>query len=83
MITAVILFLFAITGTAMVAFTYENTRDRIAANERETLLRKLHALIEPSRHDNELYEDTVRLSNEALFGTADPVAAPAASAPPS
>jgi Na+-translocating ferredoxin:NAD+ oxidoreductase RnfG subunit len=30
-ITGVILFLFAITGTALVAFTYENTRDRIAA----------------------------------------------------
>lgn len=74
MITAVILFLFAITGTAMVASTYENTRERIAANERETLLRKLHALIEPSRHDNELIEDTVRVSNDALFGTADPVA---------
>jgi electron transport complex protein RnfG len=73
-ITAVILLLFAITGTALVAFTYENTRDRIAANERETLLRKLHVLIEPGRHDNNLFEDTVRVSNQALFGTADPVA---------
>ena len=34
-ITGAILFLFAITGTALVAFTYDNTRDRIAANERE------------------------------------------------
>ncbi|MDH3900954.1 MAG: electron transport complex subunit RsxG [Gammaproteobacteria bacterium] len=73
-ITAVILLLFAITGTALVAFTYEKTRDRIAANERETLLRKLHALIEPGRHDNNLFEDTIRVSDQALFGTADPVA---------
>ena len=73
-ITAVILFLFAITGTALVAFTYENTRDRIAANEREILLRKLHALIEPGRHDNSLFEDTLRVTNRELFGTADPVA---------
>ncbi|UCC57490.1 MAG: electron transport complex subunit RsxG [Gammaproteobacteria bacterium] len=73
-ITAVILLLFAITGTALVAFTYENTRDRIAANERETLLRKLHALIEPARHDNNLFEDTISVRNQALFGTADPVA---------
>ena len=73
-ITAVILFLFAITGTALVAFTYDNTRDRIAANERATLLRKLHVLVAPARHDNDLYEDTVRVSNAELFGTAAPVA---------
>ena len=73
-ITGVILFLFAIAGTTLVAVTYENTRDRIAANERATLLRKLHVLVEPARHDNDLYEDTVRVSNAELFGTAEPVA---------
>ena len=72
-ITGVILFLFAITGTALVAFTHENTRDRIAANERETLLRKLHVLIAPGCHDNNLYEDTLLVSNPELFGTNDPV----------
>ncbi|MFV1972738.1 MAG: electron transport complex subunit RsxG [Thiohalobacterales bacterium] len=73
-ITGTILFLFAIAGTALVAFTYENTRDRIAANERATLLRKLHALIEPRRHDNDLLEDALLVSNPELFGTSDPVA---------
>jgi electron transport complex protein RnfG len=73
-ITGVILFLFAITGTALVAFTYENTRDRIAANERATLLRKLHVLVGPECHDNNLFEDTVLISNPELFGTTDPVA---------
>ena len=48
-ITAVILCLFAIAGTAMVAFTYDRTRDRIAANEREVLMRKLNVLIPQDR----------------------------------
>jgi electron transport complex protein RnfG len=73
-ITGIILFLFAVAGTALVSFTYENTRDRIAANERATLLRKLHALIEPGRHDNDLLEDTLLVSNPELFSTTDPVA---------
>jgi len=73
-ITAAILFLFAIAGTALVAFTYENTLDRIAANERATLLRKLHLLIEPARHDNNLFEDTIMVSDPELFGTHGPVA---------
>jgi electron transport complex protein RnfG len=72
-ITGVILFLFAVTGSTLVAFTYEHTRDRIAANERATLLRKLHVLVEPARHDNNMYEDTLMVSNPGLFGTNDPV----------
>lgn len=72
-ITGVILFLFAVTGSTLVAFTYEQTRDRIAANERATLLRKLHVLVEPARHDNNMYADTLTVSNPELFGTNDPV----------
>jgi electron transport complex protein RnfG len=72
-ITGAILFLFAITGTALVAFTYDNTRDRIAANEREALMRTLHVLIAPQRHDNNLLEDTLQVRDEKLLGTPDPV----------
>ena len=60
-ITATILLLFAVIGTAMVAATYEGTRERIAANERETLLRKLNQLIAPERYDNDLLEDSIEL----------------------
>ena len=73
-ITGIILFLFAVAGTTLVAFTYESTRDRIAANERAVLLRKLHALVEPGRHNNDLLEDTLLVSNPELFGTSTPVA---------
>jgi electron transport complex protein RnfG len=73
LITAAILLLFALVGTAMVAFTYDTTRERIAANERATLLRKLHRLIPPESHDNALLQDTLQVQNQTLLGTAAPV----------
>ena len=72
-ITTIILLLFALLGTAMVAYTYDQTREQIAANERATLLRKLHLLIAPDRHDNVLLEDTMSVLDETLLGSEKPV----------
>lgn len=72
-ITIIILLLFALLGTAMVAYTYDQTREQIAANERATLLRKLHRLIAPETHNNVLLEDTVSVQDEALLGSENPV----------
>ena len=68
-ITAVILLLFAVIGTALVVYTFDNTRDRIAANERATLLRKLHQLIPPEAHDNILLEDIITVRDKSMLGT--------------
>lgn len=73
LITAAILLLFALVGTAMVAYTYDSTRERIAENERATLLRKLHRLIPPESHDNVLLQDTLQVQNRILLGSAEPV----------
>jgi len=72
-ITAIILLLFAVTGTALVVYTFDNTHDRIAANERATLLRKLHHLIPPETHDNILLEDTLTVTGKSLPGPASGV----------
>jgi len=72
-ITTIILLLFAIIGTSMVAYTFDQTREQIAANERATLLRKLHRLIAADQHDNVLLEDSVTARDEALLGSAEPV----------
>jgi Na+-translocating ferredoxin:NAD+ oxidoreductase subunit G len=72
-ITTVVLLLFALIGTALVVYTFDNTRERIVANERATLLRKLHQLIPPERHDNTLLEDTLTVTDSGLLGTAAPV----------
>jgi len=67
-ITTVILLLFALVGAALVAFTHDSTRERIAANERATLLRKLHQLLPPERFDNALLEDHIELRDGILSG---------------
>ena len=72
-ITTIILLLFALVGTALVVTTFDNTRERIAANERATLLRKLHQLIRPEQHDNTLLEDTLLVTDKTLLGTGRPV----------
>ena len=72
-ITTIILLMFAVIGTTLVAVTYERTRDQIAANERATLLRKLHRLIAPEQHDNVLLEDTLAVRDITLLGTDEPV----------
>lgn len=72
-ITTIILLMFAVIGTTLVAVTYERTRDQIAANERATLLRKLHRLIAPEQHDNVLLEDVLAVRDVTLLGTDEPV----------
>ena len=61
-ITAVILLLFTVVGTSMVAFTYEGTREKIAANERATLQRKLNQLLPAGSYDNDLLEDRITVT---------------------
>jgi electron transport complex protein RnfG len=72
-ITAAVLLLFAVSGTLLVALTYEGTREQIAINEREALLRKLNMLVPPDRYDNAIFEDTRQVTDEHLLGTAEPV----------
>ena len=59
--TAIILLLFTIIGTSLVALTYDNTRERIAANERATLLRKLNQLVPAASYDNAMLDDRIRV----------------------
>jgi electron transport complex protein RnfG len=68
LITAVILLLFTALGTAMVAGTWQGTRDRIEANERATLLRKLSRLIPQDQYDNALLDDVIDI-HAADLGT--------------
>ena len=71
--TGILLGLFAIVGTALIAFTFDNTAERIAAEEREFLLRSIQALIPASSYDNDLYSDTVSVVSPQLLGSRDPV----------
>lgn len=69
---AAVLALFALLGTALVAITYEGTKEQIAENERLSLLKSLGQLVDASQYDNNLLEERVTLAAAPLLGTTDP-----------
>lgn len=72
LLSASLLGLFAVIGTSLVAFTYESTRERIAQNERDTLLHSLHALIVPERYDNDPAVDRLEVTDVQRLGSTAP-----------
>jgi electron transport complex protein RnfG len=70
---AAVLAVFAAVGVGLVAFTEDATRDRIEANERAFLLRTLHDVLPPARYDNDVFNDTIQVSDLELLGSEDPV----------
>lgn len=74
MLTAAgILAAFAIAGAALVGLTYDTTKEKIAANEREFLLRSLHELIPGDIHDNDLLSDAISVESPHWLGSKKPV----------
>ena len=69
-IGALILGLFSIVGTGLVALTFQGTAARIAENERQTLLHTLHQLVSPTEHDNDIYTDLITVTDKELLGSA-------------
>jgi electron transport complex protein RnfG len=67
-LAGLILTLFAIAGSGLVAFTYWQTADRIAQNERDALLHQLHVLVPAESIDNDIISDTVTLQAPDLMG---------------
>ena len=72
-ISALLLALFAILGTGLVAYTEQSTADRIAANQRQALLESLQVLIPKTSYDNNLYRDHIRVIDLQQLGTKAPV----------
>jgi len=72
-ISAVFLFLFAVIGAGLVAFTFDSTAERIADNERRALLKSLNELVPDQRYDNDIFSDVLYVRNSELLGTNEPV----------
>ena len=68
LVAGLLLALFAVVGTGLVAFTQEQTRDRIAQNERDALLRSLNALVPPQSIDNDIVTDITTADAPRLLG---------------
>lgn len=62
---------FAIASVAAVALVHEQTRDRIAANERQTLVDTLNEVLPATAYDNDLLADRILLQDRKLLGSAN------------
>jgi electron transport complex protein RnfG len=73
LISAAFLFLFAVAGTGLVAFTHDTTAERIAENQRRALLKNLNELLPTSEYDNDIFTDILYVRDSNLLGSAEPV----------
>jgi len=71
--SAILLGLFALIGTGLVALIFTGTEERIAESERQFMLRNLHAVIKPELHDNDIFHDMITVTDQQWLGTKDPV----------
>jgi len=68
-VSAVLLGAFAVLGTTMVAVTFDQTKEKIQQNQKLATLRSLHQLVPPASHDNDIFNDTISISNLDLLGS--------------
>jgi electron transport complex protein RnfG len=64
--------LFAVVATTLVALTETSTREQIKENEREALLSGINALIPHEQYDNASLQDTSVLDATDALGTEEP-----------
>jgi len=69
LIAGLILGTFAIVGVSLVLGTHTLTDERIAANEREAMLRTLAEIIPAKRMDNDPLQDVIEVSDPELLGS--------------
>ena len=68
LLSGAILAFFGLIGTALVAITELTTRDQIAENERQALLRQLYALVPAKEIDNDFLAHPLTLSAPDYLG---------------
>ncbi len=71
--SALLLGMFALVGTAIVAVVFTGTEEPIANAEREHMLRSLHSVIKPELHDNDIFTDYIEVHSKDYLGTDKPV----------
>lgn len=66
---AIILGLFALVSTGLIAITYQLTKDQIAKEIELSLIRKLSEIVPEERYDNDVYNDCLLVLDETLLGS--------------
>ncbi|MGS2720311.1 electron transport complex subunit RsxG [Paraglaciecola aestuariivivens] len=67
-----ILAAFAIFTTALIALTFFGTKDQIALQQQQKLLKVLHAVLDKNSYDNVIQQDCVWVTSPELLGTTEP-----------
>ncbi|HDY84624.1 hypothetical protein LCGC14_0905000 [marine sediment metagenome] len=65
----IMLAVFAIGATSLVAITESYTRDKIIENERQSLLDAINALVNRNEYDNDILTDTITLPGTPQLAT--------------
>jgi electron transport complex protein RnfG len=68
-IAGLLLTMFAVFGTGLVAFTHQVTKDQIAENERQALLKSLSAMVPSDSIDNDIISDKITVSEPDQLGS--------------
>jgi electron transport complex protein RnfG len=73
LVSSLLLAAFTVAATGLVVVTHDATAERIERAEKAVLLQRLHTLVPPERHDNNLFADRIDVRDPALLGTGAPV----------
>lgn len=63
----------AVILAALLAWLSDSTRDRIYRNEQAWIQQRLHALVPPRSHDNDLLADRIEVTAPEILGIAGPI----------
>jgi len=69
--TALNLLFFALIGTTILALTYIQTHERIAASEEAEKLKLISQIVPRALFDNDIVKDTINVAPDALLGNDD------------
>src|SRR5881394_2740507 len=72
---ALVLLIFTVAGTALLAFTFGSTKDIIAKSEEREKLVLISQVLSPSLYDNDLLADIATIPPSSLLGTETPTTA--------
>lgn len=67
-----ILAIFAVVTTGLIALTFFGTKDQIALQQQQKLLSILNAVIDDSSYDNTIQLDCALITSEELLGSSEP-----------
>lgn len=69
LLSSLLLALFALGGSSLVALLYQQTHAKISANQHDDLLQNLNAVVDPRRFNNDIVNDRVTVRAPWLLGT--------------